>query len=197
MFMFFIFVIIVIFSEIFREAAGCTGHRIEDCLSGKLIPWGGDDSRIWVQLTDDFCIRLKLCLVHILGFGKNDAGCSCDLIVKEFLEIPVIHFAASCVDHSAVAVQFNPADCFHCPQDIGKLSDPGRLNDDPVRMIGIDDLLQRLLKITFQGAADAAAVYFADLNAGLLQESSVNADFAEFIFYKDYLLAMENIFDQL
>ena len=192
-----IVIIVFQFAQVFGEAVRCALHDIKHILSIQIIPWGGDDSRIWVQLTDDFCIRLKLCLVHILGFGKNDAGCSCDLIVKEFLEIPVIHFAASCVDHSAVAVQFNPADCFHCPQDIGKLSDPGRLNDDPVRMIGIDDLLQRLLKITFQGAADAAAVYLADLNAGLLQESSVNADFAEFIFYKDYLLAMENIFDQL
>ena len=196
LFMLLVFVIIVIFTETCREAAGSTGHGIKDCLSGELIPWRGDDSCIGVQLTDDFSIRCELCFIHVLSLGKNNTGCGCDLIIEELFEIAMIHFAASGVDNGAVAVQFNPADCFHCPQDIGKLSDSRGLNDDPIRMICIDDLLQRLLEIAFQRAADAAAVDFADLNAGVFQESSVNTDFTEFIFYKDYLLAMEDIFDQ-
>ena len=54
--------------------------------------------------------------------------------------------------------------------------------------------LQCFLEITFQAAADTPAVDLTDLNAGFLEETSVNADLSVFIFHQDNFLPVEDIF---
>ena len=80
---------------------------------------------------------------------------------------------------------------------IGQLADARRLNEDAVRVVGLDDLLQCLAEITDQAAADAAGVQLIDLNAGLAHEAAVDADLAEFVLDQDDLLTGEGLLDEL
>ena len=81
--------------------------------------------------------------------------------------------------------------------DIGELADAGRLDDDAVRVVFLRHFLQRLTEITDQRAADAAAVHFPDLNAGVLQKAAVDADLAEFILDENDLLSLQRVPEQL
>ena len=180
----------------FREAAGAAAHRVIDRLSVQIVPGRGDDSCGAVQLTDDCDILCQLFLTHILCAGKNDTGRGCDLIIKEFLEVPVIDLAAVRVYDGGITCQLQPVNSSDSPKDIRELSDTGRFNDDPFRGIGIQYLFQTGLKIPFQGTADTAAVDFPDFNSGFLQKSAVDADFSEFIFYQYDFLACEHVLDQ-
>ena len=66
-----------------------------------------------------------------------------------------------------------------------------------IRMILFNYHLQGFLEVTLQCAADTAAVDLGHFDAGFLQETAVNADLTEFIFYQDNILARKYIFDQL
>ena len=109
----------------------------------------------------------------------------------------MITCTALCINDSAVAVEFyafHGADGF---QDVGKLADTGRLNNNVIRLVGIDDLLQSGFEVAFQRAADASAVDLCDLYAGFLQETAVNADLTKFIFDQNDLAPGIDFFDQL
>ena len=105
--------------------------------------------------------------------------------------------AADSVDNRAVAVQFQSFHCLDDLQDIGKLSDTGRLDQNVIGMIGIEDHLQCGFEVSLQRAADASTVDFIDLNAGFLQESTVDADLTELVLYQDDFLSGKNVFNQL
>ena len=194
--LFFLFVLIFIFAQVCRETVSGSGHGIEDDLAVELIPRCGDDAGFRVQFPDDGHIRFQLGRIDVLGPGQDDTGRCCDLIIEELLEVLVVDLAAGSVHNRAVAVDFQAFHRADCPQDVGELADTGRFNQDPVRMIGLNDLVQGSLKVTLQCAADAAAVDFVDLDAGFLQETAVNADFAEFVFYQDNLFTLEDILQQ-
>jgi hypothetical protein len=180
-----------------REAIGASAHGVIDCLAAQFIPRSGDDTGAGVEFTDDRKILCQLFIRDVLRAGKNDAGCGCDLIIKEFPEVAVIDLAAVCVHHSGIARKLKTVNGLDCPQNIGKLSDTGRFYNDPFRLVGFHDLLQAFFKVTLQRAADAAAVNLTDLNAGFLQKSAVNSDFTEFIFYKYDFLSGKYLADQL
>lgn len=81
--------------------------------------------------------------------------------------------------------------------DVGQLAHAGRLDDDAVGMIGLDDLFERFAEIAHKRTADAARIHLGNLDAGLLQESAVNADFAEFVLNEHNLLALKRLLQQL
>ena len=64
-------------------------------------------------------------------------------------------------------------------------------------MIGVDQLVDGLLEIARQRAADAAAVELGHGDAGVLHEAAVHAHFAVFIFQQDHLFAAHRARDQL
>ncbi len=80
---------------------------------------------------------------------------------------------------------------------VGQLADAGRLDDDAVGVILLDDLLQSGAEIAHQRAADAACVQLVDLDAGLLQEAAVDADLAELVLDQNDLLTRKGLLDEL
>ena len=86
---------------------------------------------------------------------------------------------------------------FHGAADIAQLANAGGLHDQAFRMIGIDQIVDGLLEIARQGAADAAAVQLGDGDAGILHEAAVHAHFAVFIFQQDHFFALHGARDQL
>ena len=194
--LFFLFVLILIFAEVCREAVGGAGHGVKDDLAVKFIPRGGDNPGIRIQSPDDGHVSFQLCPVDILGTGQDYTGGCGDLIIEEFPEVLVVDLAAGSVHNGAVAVDFQAFNRTDGPQDIRELADPGRFDQDPVRMVGLHHLVQGRLKVTLQCAADAAAVDFVDLDAGFFQKTAVNTDLAEFVFHQDNLLTLEDILQQ-
>ena len=59
------------------------------------------------------------------------------------------------------------------------------------------NLLQRLVEVAHQRAADAAGGHFADLHAAVLQEAAVNGDLAELVFDQHQLFALIGLGQQL
>ena len=105
MLVFFILFFVVIF-QTFRESVGGSGHSLKDHCSGEFIPWCGDDPGFRIQFTDDRNIFCQFFFTDILCSGKNDTCGSLDLIVKEFLEIPVVYLASSGIHNRTVTIQF-------------------------------------------------------------------------------------------
>ncbi|SCJ73638.1 Uncharacterised protein [uncultured Blautia sp.] len=58
-------------------------------------------------------------------------------------------------------------------------------------------VLQRLVEVPHQGAADAPGGHLADLHAGLLQKAAVNADLAELVLDQHQLFAGKGLRQQL
>ena len=176
-------------------------HRGEDLRTGELIPRGGDDAGLVVMLAQQRYGRLQLLLAHLLAAGEEDGAGIFDLIEEEFAEVLDIHAALHRIRNGHEAAHdyilkillhaLNSAD------DVGQLAHAGRLNEDAVRMILIDDLAQRLAEVAHQGAADAAGVHLGDLDAGLLHEAAVNANLAELILDEHDLFAREGFLEQL
>ena len=105
------------------------------------------------------------------------------LVVKELAEILHIHAAFHGVHHRGGAIKEEGlVNALHGPDHIAQLAYTAGLNEDPVRMELLQHLGKGFGKIPHQGAADAARVHFRDLNAGILQKTSVDADFAKFVF---------------
>ena len=59
------------------------------------------------------------------------------------------------------------------------------------------DLAQGLVKVAHQRAADAAGGHLADLHAGILQETAVDADLAKLVFNEHQLLALIGLAEHL
>ena len=176
-------------------------HRGENLRAGELIPRRGDDAGLVVMLAKERDGGLQLLLAHLLAAGKQDGAGVFDLIEEELAEVLDVHAALHRIrdGHEAAhgrIIEFllhalNGAD------NVGELAHAGRLDEDAVRMILIDDLAQRLAEIAHQGAADAAGVHLGDLDAGLLHEAAVDADLAELVLDEHDLLAREGFLEQL
>ena len=188
--------IIVIISVDLREAVGCALHCLKDCFAGELIPRCCDDMCIRIQFTDDINISLQFFSIDILCSGKNHTGSRGNLIIEEFLEVAVVDLGSGRINDSAVAVKFESFDCLDGKKDIGQFAYTGGFNDDVIRVETLHNLFQGFFEGTLQGAADASAVDLSDFNACFFQETAVNADFTEFVFYEDNFLTLEYILDQ-
>ena len=85
----------------------------------------------------------------------------------------------------------------HRTNDVRQLADAGWLNDDAVRMVSLDDLLERLAEIADERTADAARIHLGNLDAGFFQKSAVNANFAKFVFNQHNFLPCKRFLQQL
>ena len=108
----------------------------------------------------------------------------------------MVDLAAIAIYYCGIAGEFQSVNRLNSPQDIGEFSNAGRFDYDPFRIVSLHDLFQACLKVTFQGAADAAAVDFTDLNACFFQEAAINTDLTKFIFNEHDLLPRKYIFYQ-
>ena len=166
----------------------------------QLVPRGGDDGGSLIVLADQLDALVDLVLVHVLGTAEQDGLGALDLIAEELAEVADIHLALDHVDHSSAAAQLQVMGFgslgYHAA-DVGQLAHAGRLDDDAVRMIGVDQFADGLAEVAHQRAADASAVQLRHLNAGILHEAAVNADFAVFVLQQNHFFALKGAGNQL
>ena len=175
-------------------------HDGDDLCAGQDGPVGGDDGGGGVLLCQQGDGGSDLLLTGVAGAAQDDAGRMADLVVIELTEVLHIHLDLVHVGDGDKAVQDDGqilGDALDGAGHVGQLADARRLNEDAVRVVGLDDLLQCLAEVADQAAADTAGVQLIDLNAGLTHEAAVDADLAEFVLDQDDLLTGEGLLDEL
>ena len=179
-------------------------HRLlkdlQKLFPGKQRHRRGDDGCGGVQFPDHGDGFVDDGLLRDIRSGEDDGGGKLDLVVEELAEVLHVQFALLCVDHGHCGVILHFKLGLHVRDrlhDVRELADAAGLDDNAVRFVLCQDLLQGAGKITYQRAADAAGIHFPDLDPGILQESSVDADLAEFVFDQDDLLSGNCVFKKL
>ena len=199
----FIVIIVVCAQDLFQKGLlqiGCALDGGEDHLSVELGDRCCDDGCILVVLAEKLNTFGDPLVTDLICSGQNDGARIGDLVVEELAEILEVNLALGGIHDCAGAVEMHlgvlgcVVDGTH---DIGKFADTRGLDQDALRSIGVHDFLQGSAEIAYQRAADAARVHLADLNAGLLEESAVDADLTEFILDQDNLCAGESVFEKL
>ena len=165
-------------------------------LPGEHVPIGRDDGRrsMFFEQRDRLC---DLC--GIPRMRKHDAARILHLIEEKLAEIFKIHPALIGIHDGAEGVELRPlyARALYGADDVGQLSDAGRLDHDAFGRILFRNLFECLCKVTHQRAADAARIHFGDADPCILQKSAVHADLAEFIFNENDLFALVHFADEL
>ena len=176
-----------------------TLHGGQQLFAVQFVPGGGYNSRGGVLFPQQRHTGIQLFLLHAGGTAEDDGTGVFHLVIEKLAEILHIHFSLGGIHHGGKAVQDDllDAEILHGADDVAELSNTGRFDEDTVGVIGFQHLAQRLTEIADKAAADAAAVHFGNIDAGLLQKAAVNANLAEFIFDKDDLLAGIGLGDQL
>ena len=173
----------------------------EDRLAVQIIPGSGQDGGIRIFGPQHGDSGFQLLLRYLLGTGEDDGAGGFDLIVIELAEVLHVHLHLGGVRHGDEAVQLHVlglgGGVFHGHDDVAELTDAGGLDQDAVRGKLLLHVLEGLVEVTHQRAADAACGHFGDLHAGVLQKTTVNVDLAELIFNEDQLFAGESLGQQL
>ena len=169
-------------------------HDLQQLFAGKLRDRSCNDGRFCVDLPEDLHAFLNLLLLCFVGPAQDHRPCIFNLVAEKFTEILAVDPALRHIDHGRKAVQLRVdllRHILHGLDHIRELSHTGRFDQDPFRMIRVHNLLQGFSKISYQRAADTTGIHLPDLNAGILQKSTVNPDLSKFIFNQDNLLSCE------
>ena len=174
-------------------------HRLENLCAGELIPRGGNDGGVLVVLAQQSDAGFKLFGLDTVRAAQNDGVCVLDLVVIELAEVFHVHFALVCIGNGGEAIQRNVfhVQVLHGTDHIAQLAYAGRLDQNAVRVVGLQHLTQRLAEVAHKAAADAALAHLGDFNAGVLQKAAVNGNLAELVFDEDELFALKSFGDQL
>ena len=179
-------------------------NGIHDHFAVELRNRSCDDSRIRIMLADHGNGFLDLFLAGFVCSCQHYRAGIFDLVDEELTEVFEIElcFCGIHYGHSAVERHFRVLFCdiVDRAHNVIELADAGGLDQDPFGCELAHNFLEGCIKISDQGAADAAAVHLADLDAGFFQETAVDADLAEFIFDQDdpgsRQRVLEQFFDQ-
>ena len=174
-------------------------HRLENLCAGELIPRGGNDGGVLVVLAQQSDAGFKFFGLDTVRAAQNDGVCVLDLVVIELAEVLHVHFALVCIGNGGEAIQRNVfhVQVLHGTDHIAQLAYAGRLDQNAVRVVGLQHLTQRLAEVAHKAAADAALAHLGDFNAGVLQKAAVNGNLAELVFDEDELFALKSFGDQL
>ena len=172
-------------------------HCLQQLLTGQFTPGSGDHGSLCIVLSQHLHSGIQLFLRNGIGTGQDDGRCGLHLVVIELTEVLHVDLYLTGVynSHGVAQCHFVAHDLVHSADNIGQLANAGGLDENPVGMVLLNDLLQSLAKVTHQGAADAAGVHLGNVDAGILQEAAVNADFAELIFDEHQLLTGIGLLD--
>ena len=167
-----------------------TLHSLHQLGSGKQIPGGGNDGSLGIMLAEHGNRCIQLFRENHICTGQHNRGGGFDLVIIELAEILHIHLHLAGIYHSNGAIQGHILICnlLHSSNHVGKLTHTGGFNHNAVRVIFADDLGQCLAKITHQAAADTAGIHLGNVDAGILQEATINANFTEFVLNQHQLL---------
>ena len=149
-----------------------------------------------VDLADQFDRRVELALGDVAGTGQDDGAGMLDLVLVEFFKVFQVDLALACIDDGNGAAYFGTFDLFDGSNDVRKFADAGRLDENTVRSIFVDDFLQCGAEVAYEGAADAAGIHLGDLDAGFFQEASVDTDLTEFILDENEFLTIVSVRDE-
>ena len=176
-------------------------HGGKDLSAGELVPGGGEDGSLGVFVPQQLHGGVQLGLVHLLGAGEENGAGVLHLVVEELAEVLHIDLGLGGVHHGDKAVEVQIGclglDALHGGNDVGQLAHAGGLDDDAVRGVVGQNLLEGRAEVAHQRAADAAGVHLGDLHPGVLQKAAVNADLAKLVFDEHDLLAAEHLVQQL
>ena len=174
-------------------------HRLENLCAGELIPRGGNDGGVLVVLAQQSDAGFKLFGLDTVRTAQNDGVCVLNLVVIELAEVLHVHFALVCIGNGGEAIQRNVfhVQVLHGTDHIAQLAYAGRLDQNAVRVVGLQHLTQRLAEVAHKAAADAALAHLGDFNAGVLQKAAVNGNLAELVFDEDELFSLKSFGDQL
>ena len=176
-------------------------HGAEDGLAVQHVPGGGQNGGIGVLLPQQRHGGLQLLLIQLLRPAQNDRPGGLDLIVIELAEVLHVYLHLGGVRHGDEAVQLHVRHVLHGVlhrhDHVTELAHAGGLDEDAVGVELLMYLLQRLVEVAHQGAADAAGGHLTDLHAAVLQKAAVDADLAELVLDEHQLLALERLRQQL
>ena len=173
----------------------------EDGLAVQLVPRRGEDGGVGILLPQQSHGSLQLLLIQLLGAGEDDGAGGLDLVVVELTEVLHVDLHLGGVGHGDEAVELHVRHVLdgvlHRHDHVAELAHAGGLDEDAIGGELLMHVLQRLVEVAHQRAADAAGGHLADLDAGLLQKAAVDADLAEFIFDEHQLLTLKGLRQQL
>ena len=174
-------------------------HGSNQLLAGQIIPGSSDQSSSFIMLSNQSNGGIQLGLRNRIGTGQDDGIGSFDLIIIELTEVLHVNLNLTCIRHSNGITQLHilAGDLFHRCDYIGQFANTGRFDDHSIGMILGDHLGQSLAKVTNQRAANAAGVHLRNVDAGILQKATVNADLTKFIFDQHQLLALIGFLNHL
>lgn len=127
-------------------------HSFQNLPAVQFIPRCGDHSRMSIVLPKKSRALLQLFICHTLGSAYDNGSRMLHLVIEKFTEVFHIHLALFPVhyDNGAVNVNIHGAGhIFHSLYHVGKLAHTGRLNENPIRRIGIQNLLQSRTKVSY------------------------------------------------
>ena len=169
-------------------------HSGQNGLAVQLVPGGSDDGGIPVLLPQQGHGSLQLLGADLLGAAENDGSGGFDLVVVKLAEVLHVYLYLRDIRHGDKAVQLHLRHILHGVlhrQDhIGQLPHARGLNEDAIRGELCLHILQGLVEVAHQGAADAPGGHLADLHPGILQKTAIDADLPEFIFNEYQLLTL-------
>ena len=170
---------------------GLALHGLQQLRTGQFMPRRNHQRGFRIMLPQKGYSGIQLGLGNGIRTGKDDGRGGFDLIVVEFAKILHIDLYLACIGNSHSIAQNHIIICHLLDRrhNIAELTNTGRLNHNALRCIFGDHFLQCLSKITHQTAANATRVHFGDVDTGILQEATVNADLAKFVFDQHQLLA--------
>ena len=182
-----------------RSNGGLALHCLHQLRAGQLIPRRCDQSGLCIMLPDQRNGGIQLLLSNGIGAGQNDGGCGFDLVVVELTKVLHIYLHLTGIGNGNRMTQHHIfiGHFLNGSDHIRQLAYTGGLDNDPIGVIFGDDLGQRLAKIAHQAAANAAGVHFRNVDAGVLQETAVDADLAKFIFDQHQFFALVGFLDHL
>ncbi len=173
----------------------------QDGFPGQAVPRRGQDSGVRVFLPEHTHGGLQLFLTELLGTGEDDGAGGFNLIVIELAEIFHIDPDLGSIGDGDKAVEFQfrhiGGGILHGDDHIRELPHAGGFNENPVGVELLLHVLQRLMEVAHQRAADAPGGHLGNLHAGLLQKPAVDADFAEFVLNQHQLFPREGFGQQL
>ena len=172
-------------------------HGGQDLRAAQLLPGGGDETGLVVEGLEDLGGLQGLLGLGGVGAAHDDEVGVGDLVVEELAEVAHVHLGLARIHHGDHGANVGALHTLDRGGHVGQLADAGRLDQDAVGGVVVDDLLESLGEVAHQGAADAAGVHLGDLHAGVLQEAAVDGDLAKLVLNEHQLLVLIALRNQL
>ena len=174
-------------------------QNLKELFTGERRQRRCDDGCLLVDFANQGDGLINLLLIGNVRARKHNGLCILHLVVEELAKVLHIELRLLHIDQCDRGVARNEKlflDVRNRAQYVRELTHTGGLDDNAVRRVLTENLLQRGREITDQGAANAAGIHLPHLNARILQKAAVNADFTEFVLNEHYLFAGQCLREQ-